>query len=479
MVRLCEAKNRSYTSEQSMHEMLEAISKTLEGSILENIIASPYYSIIMDESTDLSTSKQLAIAVQYLNINTGTMDCKFLKLLDMTTYITATAENIVTCFTSYLEIASPSISLHKLAGASCDGASVMLGEENGVMARMKSEVPDLIVTHCAAHRIALAASDSAKAEPWFKRFETTLNSVYTYFSRSAVRTSELKEMQSLLDHRQLKLQRPLDTRWLSLENAVTAFRRSFKPVKAVLENEAVEGDTTAVGLSIQFSKPEFIVTLYFLSDVLDILTSLSCVCQSNNLNLLDLDTLVSDKIAALDKIKNDTFLGGFMTQLEIDYPTELSQIDRYAFKSKAEHYLSVLTASLRRRFPQIMKLSLLGFIQPQNVSEVGSLDITNLAVMFSLPASKLWNEYQSYTSFASRLDPPTMEQAVKEMWHPLHRDSMLIAYPLISKLLARTIVLPASSAEAERVFSTMNQIKTPLRNRLSSTTLDYLIRISM
>ena len=72
-----------------------------------------------------------------------------------------------------------------------------------------------------------------------------------------------------------------------------------------------------------------------------------------------------------------------------------------------------------------------------------------------------------------------MEQAVKEMWHPLHHDSMLIAYPLISKLLARTIVLPASSAEAERVFSTMNQIKTPLCNRLSSTTLDYLIRISM
>ena len=30
----------------------------------------------------------------------------------------------------------------------------MLGEENGVMARLKSEVPDLIMTHCAAHCIA-------------------------------------------------------------------------------------------------------------------------------------------------------------------------------------------------------------------------------------------------------------------------------------------------------------------------------------
>ena len=53
------AKNRTYGSEQSMHEMLNAINDTLEDTTLQEVCASPYYAVIMDESTDLSTVKQL------------------------------------------------------------------------------------------------------------------------------------------------------------------------------------------------------------------------------------------------------------------------------------------------------------------------------------------------------------------------------------------------------------------------------------
>ena len=62
----------------------------------------------------------------------------------------------------------------------------MLGKHTGVMTRLKSDVPHLMVTYCAAHHIALAASGAAKAEPWFNILETSLNAVYAYFSRSAV-----------------------------------------------------------------------------------------------------------------------------------------------------------------------------------------------------------------------------------------------------------------------------------------------------
>ena len=55
---------------------------------------------------------------------------------------------------------------------------------------------------------------------------------------------------------------------------------------------------------------------------------------------------------------------------------------------------------------------------------------------------------------------------------------MTTAYPLISNILARIAVLPASSAQVERLFSTMKRIKTAQRNRLKTETLDCLIRIS-
>ena len=47
------------------------------------------------------------------------------------------------------------------------------------------------------------------------------------------------------------------------------------------------------------------------------------------------------------------------------------------------------------------------------------------------------------------------------------------------RIIIQVAVLPASPAEVERVFATMNRIKSPLRNRLVTTALDNLIRIFM
>ena len=82
-----------------MHEMLNAISDTLEDTILQEVCASPYYAIIMDESTDLSTVKQLGVVVQYWSMETATLECRFLKLLDVSQYVHATAKNILDCLT--------------------------------------------------------------------------------------------------------------------------------------------------------------------------------------------------------------------------------------------------------------------------------------------------------------------------------------------------------------------------------------------
>lgn len=91
------------------------------------------FDLIMDESTDLSTVKQLGVVVQYLSVNTSLLQCRFLKLLDMSVCVHANAENIVDCLTKYLQTtALPSPWLQGLTGTASDGSLVMLGRENGV-----------------------------------------------------------------------------------------------------------------------------------------------------------------------------------------------------------------------------------------------------------------------------------------------------------------------------------------------------------
>ena len=68
-----------------------------------------------------------------------------------------------------------------------------------------------------------------------------------------------------------------------------------------------------------------------------------------------------------------------------------------------------------------------------------------------------------------------LEAAVKFLHSPSNEETMAVAYLLISDILARIAVLPASSAEVERVFSAMKRIKTPVCNRLKTGTLNHLL----
>ena len=156
--------------------MIEAIGFTIEKDLLQKLCASPFYSVVLDESTDLSTVKQLGLVVEYLDTQLGISQTRYLKLVDLTPAVHTTADVIVNVVTRYLETtASPPPGIAKTAGSTCDGASVMLGRENGVMAQLKAKIPGLIVMHCSAHRLALAASDSAHITPWFNCFEKVVN----------------------------------------------------------------------------------------------------------------------------------------------------------------------------------------------------------------------------------------------------------------------------------------------------------------
>jgi len=73
-----------------------------------------------------------------------------------------------------------------------DGASVMLGCDNGVQAKLKSVVPHLIEFHCVAHREALSVSQAYQSVDYFVQIGSILCAIYSYFSHSSVRTERLK-----------------------------------------------------------------------------------------------------------------------------------------------------------------------------------------------------------------------------------------------------------------------------------------------
>ena len=83
-----------------------------------------------------------------------------------------------------------------------------------------------------------------------------------------------------------------------------------------------------MGLSIQLGKPEFIVNLHFLCDVLGILGSLLTAFQSSQVSLVCVESLVKERAVALKELKGNTYLGGYMMMLVKDYSDELLPVIR-------------------------------------------------------------------------------------------------------------------------------------------------------
>ena len=123
--RLPKAKNLNYESEMTMNEMVRAIGLSLEEEILLEARASPYFSLILDEATDISVNKQLGLCIQYL-LEGGFIKVRNIKLLEVKS---GSAEVITEAILQYLTSTAPvTLDLKCLAGGSSDGASVMIGK---------------------------------------------------------------------------------------------------------------------------------------------------------------------------------------------------------------------------------------------------------------------------------------------------------------------------------------------------------------
>ena len=196
----------------------------------------------------ISVTKSLGLCIQYLDPQAD-VSVRALKLIEIRY---GTAEFIAESIFDYLS--KSALDLRKLAGGACDGASVMTGPLNGVVAQIKVKVPQFLATHCVAHRLSLAAVNACVGSSLVSHFQALINQIYSFFSRSSVHTQNLKEIEKAVNDPQLKMSRATETRWLSHQHAVDALRRSIVSVKIVLEQESVLGNATALGLSIHLKK---------------------------------------------------------------------------------------------------------------------------------------------------------------------------------------------------------------------------------
>jgi hypothetical protein len=185
-----------------------------------DLLRSEFYSVLIDESTDIGTDHNLVVYMRY--VLDGEVHTRFLCLVELPG---GTSPEIVD---TVLKIFTPrNISIDKLCGMATDGASAMVGCRTGVTTPLEEKNPYLVSIHCIAHRLALASGQAADSVPYIKQYQLYVNNMYKYFHYSTTHMHKLKEIQSILQLAERKFHQVFHTRWLSFEGAVSAIVASI------------------------------------------------------------------------------------------------------------------------------------------------------------------------------------------------------------------------------------------------------------
>ncbi|XP_071121930.1 zinc finger protein 862-like [Mytilus edulis] len=495
-------KHTTYEHSNSIHDFQDAISTVIIEDIIKSVDNKPY-SIMIDESTDISVDQNLLIYIRFLNQSLGKFEPKSCLLGVRKLRDGATADKITQeIFESLNDF---NINISNMCGIATDGAAVMVGRHSGVVTRIKETVPGLLSSHCIAHRLALASGAAADSVQYLVKFQEIISSIYKYFSKSPKNMSRLDKIfdivkKSECEAHATRFKQVFHTRWLSFDGSVSAICENFSSLLSVLSEDK---GAKAQGILKSVSSYKFLHCSFFMSDILKDLSILCKAYQSSTIEYTVVHPLLS---VTVDKI-NGHFENedGFMFTKFLDDVPSVFDCEKFHFKghdirdsgkyrdeakSACRNFVSNLLENLNKRFSfegdsEVLS-SMCNIFNPILYSNDCKDKFLKSAkqVVQHFSDCKL-NDFESEEMLDQIV---TFSHVVKSSYSHCSNsinDVCQVAlkhkevYPYVYRAAEKLLTVPVSSVECERGFSRQNIIKTKLRNRLSTDSLFHLMMISL
>ena len=131
--------NANLRSDRIQSELIAVIGSQIQNDILDEIKASPCFSLIIDETCDVTVREQLIIYIKYIGTDNA-VKTSFVGICEVSA---GDASTITSALLQFVD--DNGLSRAKITGFGSDGASVMLGKNNGVASRLRDEVSKQLV----------------------------------------------------------------------------------------------------------------------------------------------------------------------------------------------------------------------------------------------------------------------------------------------------------------------------------------------
>ncbi|KAL7592893.1 hypothetical protein Lser_V15G31753 [Lactuca serriola] len=284
-------------------------------------IGKDVFSILVDESSDVSKKEQMAIVLRYVD-RLGIVKERFIGVVHVldTSSLTLKAA-IDTVFSNN------NLTIDQVRGQGYDGASNMSGAFNGLKSLILNENSFAHCIHCFAHQLQLVVVAVAKKHDDVEEVFEQLGLVVTVVCGSCKRKYMIREMQKERVaaeigigetetgrglNQEISLVRAGDTRWGSHFRTIVSLLNLFAEVVTVLKYVKEEGSTLynrnqAKGILSYFKTLDFVFLLHLMLEILCLTDTLSKPLRKKDQNILEATSLVKGTKKALLVFRKDGF----------------------------------------------------------------------------------------------------------------------------------------------------------------------------
>lgn len=426
--------SRSSVSRRSI-----SLGASVECAIKEKLKNCEFFSIALDESTDINDLSQLVVCIRCVDANYDVFETMFTL---ETFYGSVTGKLLFDVVSDKLfSVADP----RKFAGVCTDGANVMTGRHEGFVGQIKKHGFDVKNFHCIIHQTALASKFMSEC-PAMKTAEKVINKIrgghHSLTHRKFVKYLKTKNASSQ------DLIMFTEVRWLSRGSCLNRLFDLREEVAEFLELEDMEEFHS-------FKDLQFILDLAFLADTTAYLNDFICALQGKDQSFYDLFqillTFKAKLFLLLSEIQSKVFSNFPKTSIILQNTNNITKYEHLVF------LFETLFNNFQDRFEDFESMQThLDLFQSPFTCNIMNYDFKIQSELIIL---------------RSEVKAPEKNEIV-EFWKKLDMD-----FPELKKKSLKFLSYFPSTYTCEQIFSDMKYICSKQRNRMHPAQLKNILLI--
>ncbi|XP_072028442.1 zinc finger MYM-type protein 1-like [Amphiura filiformis] len=389
----------------------------------------------------------------------------------------------------------------KLIAQTYDGASTMKERINGVQAQMRQEYPYAHFVHCYAHQLNLIMEQAcAKHNRQCKVFFANLSAFAVFFSSSTKRAAALDE------YCPVRVPRAAPTRWNfnsrtvntvyenrdALLKCLTAIRDGLPEDDHDDEQEEDEDNqehidylrdaktiNEAAGLIKWLTGDSFLFLLQFFHTVMPHVDILYAILQKRKISVDEVNKQVETFMKEIRNMRSSIDSMSF-DQNEDEPPSKRRRTDVESIKRACKEACDIMIVQAADRFSSVGNLVPLQLVDPNLFpSFAKEFPTEKLALVTELYPMVVKEKLRTELTVLYSRDEFQTAKSSLTLLQFLIENNLCHTFSEVCLLLEISLTTPLVSAESERCFSTLNRIKTFLRNTMTNDRLNALAALSI